>query len=45
MLKNHEVTAQKFYLEKTETNCQETLDAIRFAHDRLSLKVAEEISI
>ena len=43
MLRNHELTAQQFYLEKKpETNCQETLDAIRFAHDRLGLKEVEE---
>ena len=43
MLRNHELTAQQFYLEKKpETDCQETLDAIRFAHDRLGLKEIDE---
>ena len=43
MLRNHEKTAQQFYLEdKPDTDCQETLDAIRFAHDRLGMSEIDE---
>ena len=42
MLRNHEKTAQQFYLAKPDTDCQETLDAIRFAHDRLGMVEIDE---
>ena len=41
-LRNHEKTAQQFYLAKPDTDCQETLDAIRFAHDRLGMVEIDE---
>ena len=43
MLRNKEQTARDFYFEKKpETGCQETLDAIRWAHDKLGLQEEEQ---
>ena len=43
ILLNHEKTAQQFYLEKKpDTGCQEPMDAIRLAADRLHLEEDDE---